>query len=87
MRHKWDADRCSLVANLSAGGLSPAEIAAQIGFGEGALRYGMARYGLAAEDLHGTRMFTTAGGRKVRRQVKPKRPAKVSLAKGSLGEG
>jgi hypothetical protein len=40
----------------------------------------MTRYGLA-EDLRGTRVFVTARGKRVRKVVKPRRAAKVSLAR------
>ena len=82
---KWDAARRQLVTQLSADGVSPAEVAAQLGVSEHALRGAMTRHGISA-DLRGTRVFTTARGTKVRKVVKPRRAAQVSLAKVSLGE-
>ena len=82
---RWDIARRQLVTQLSTQGLSPGEIAVQFGVSEGALRGAMHRYGIR-EPLRGTCVFTTASGQKVRRQVKPRRPAKVSLAKVNLTE-
>jgi hypothetical protein len=75
---KWDAERRQLVSKLSSDGLSPAAIAARFGVSEGALRGAMYRYGIR-EHLRGMCVFATARGR-VRKQVKPRRAAKVSLA-------
>ena len=76
---KWNTERRQLVAQLSTQGFSPAEIAVRFGISEGALRGAMHRYGIR-EHLRGMRVFITVGGRKVWRQVKPGRAAKVTLA-------
>ena len=77
---EWTPERRQLIAKLLAKGLLPAVIAAQIGISEAALRDAVRRYRLG-EDWRGTQLFTTARGKKIRKVMKPRKPAKVTLAR------
>lgn len=82
---QWDDERRQLVSKMLADGFAPDRIAERLGVRVSAVRSAMQRYGLAA-DMRGTRVFTTARGTRVRRQVKPRVAKKVTLAKVGLGD-